>query len=377
MKILIAAGIFPPDIGGPALYAKEIAGQFNNQGIRTDVVCYANEKIKDNYNFKVFKVLRKHSLIIRYFLYFLEILSIARKYDLIYAQGPVGSGFPSSKVAKLLNKKFVVKVTGDYAWEQARNSGVYIGSIEDFQKLKFQGKIGKLQKIERKTCNSADFVIVPSQYLRKIVATWGVDNAKIKVIYNAVKKNPFISSKDRDNNLILSIGRLVSWKGFDVLIGLMPELLKINPDFKLVILGSGPEQDNLNNLINKLGLQEKVFISHQSHESVLDYLVRAGIFVLNTDYEGLSHTILEAMQAGTPVAASNIGGNPELIQDNYNGFLFEYNNKEQIKNVILKIYQNSAIKERFNTNSKKVSKKFVFNKMIQDTLIFLRELCGS
>ena len=378
MKILIAAGIFPPDIGGPAIYAKAIAEQFNKQGIKTDVICYSHEKNPSTelgYNFKVFRILRKHSLLVRYFLYFFKILRIGRNYDIIYAQDPVSSGFPASKAAKFLKKKFMVKVTGDYAWEQSRNLKIYTGSIEGFQKLKFQGKIGKLQEIERKVCRAADLVIVPSKYLKKITASWGIKDEKINIIYNAVRKNiNDFSDKHKDKNLILSISRLVSWKGLDTLINLMPELLKINPDFKLMIIGNGPEEENLKKLIAKLNLEEKVSISYKAHNQAMNKLNQAGIYVLNTDYEGLPHTILEAMTMNVPVIATKIGGNPEVIEDNYNGFLVEYNNKEQLKEAILELYRNKELQEKFIKNSKKVLLKFDFNKMVKNTLMVLRNL---
>ena len=82
-------------------------------------------------------------------------------------------------------------------------------------------------------------------------------------------------------------------------------------------------------MINKLNLKEKVFITNLDHQALLEELSGAGIFVLNTGYEGLSHTILEAMAAEVPIVTTNIGGNPELIENNQNGILVEYNNKEE------------------------------------------------
>ena len=155
---------------------------------------------------------------------------------------------------------------------------------------------------------------------------------------------------------------------------LPPELLKINPDFKLMIIGNGPEEENLKKLITELNLEEKVSIGYKTHNQAMNKLNQAGIYVLNTDYEGLPHTILEAMTMNIPVIATKIGGNLEVIEDNYNGFLVEYNNKEQLKKAILELYHNKELQEKFIKNSKKVLLKFDFNKMVKNTLMVLRNL---
>lgn len=374
-KVLLAAEIFPPEIGGPAIYSKIIAQEFKKQGIKTAVICYsdANPKKED---FPVFRISKKHFLPFKYFLYFLEVLLVGRRCDLIFAQGPVSSGLPVCFAAPLLRKKFAVKITGDYAWEQARNKGGYNGRIDEFQKIKPTGKIKWLKKIEKKVCQKADLVIAPSQYLKEMVVKWGIDEDKIKVIYNAFGKTEtdFSESAERDDNLILSAGRLVPWKGFKTLINLMPDLLETNSRFRLVILGDGPQKNELEDLVGALNLRDKVFIIPAGRDEVMNYLKRAGVFVLNSDYEGLSHIILEALFLGAAVIATRVGGNPEVIQDNFNGILTEYDNREQLKEAIIKIYQNKELKRRFAENSQEVIKKFDLDKMVEETLSVFRKL---
>jgi len=374
-RILIAAEIFPPEIGGPAIYSKVIAEEFRKQGIKTAVICYS-DNLSEKGDFSVFRISKKHFLPLKYFLYFLKILDIGWQYDLIYAQGPVSSGLPVWLAAPLLRKKFAVKITGDYAWEQARNKGGYAGRIDDFQKIEPVGKIKWLKKIEKRVCQKADLVIAPSQYLKKMISGWGIKENKIKVIYNAFGKVEIdlAGIGKRDNSLILSAGRLVPWKGFSALINLMPKLLEINPRFRLAILGDGPQKKKLEDLIGELNLRDKVFILSASREDVFNYLKRAGVFILNSDYEGLSHIILEAIFLGTPVIASKVGGNPEIIKDNFNGFLVEYNNQEQIKKAILEIYQNKKIRQTFADNSQEAIKKFDLDRMIKETLLVFEKL---
>jgi len=376
-RIFIAAEIFPPDIGGPATYALNLANELNQRGFKVRILCYGKPETNElSKNIQINWVSKKWPLVFKYFLYFLKLLFFSQGFDVIYAQGPVASGLPALWVKKLTGKKIMVKVVGDYAWEQAIQNNITNKLVDEFQKEKSSGKYSKLQKIERKVCQAADKVITPSNYLKQIVQNWGVREDKIKVVYNAMPlkhKNIKALKQNRDNNLIISVGRLVTWKGFELLIKIMPELLKINPNFKLKIYGHGPEKEKLNKLISELQLEEKVFIDKIGHNKLMSELIKAEMFVLNSGYEGLSHTILEAMVAEIPVITTNIGGNPELIKDGYNGLLVEYNNKEQLKSAILELHNNPELQEKFIKNSKEVLKKFDLENMINQTV----EVCGK
>ena len=372
-SIFISAEIFPPEIGGPATYTLNLANELIKKDFKVRILCYGKpDKTNLDKKIKINFVLQKWPTPIKYFLYFIKLLFLSLKFNTIYSMGPVSSGFPAFWVKKITNKRLIIKVVGDYAWEQAIQSEVHGTKkmIGDFQNEKLSGKFKKLQKIERKVCQNADLIITPSEYLKRIVQKWGVEERKIKVIYNSVSKID-INKENKNSNLIISVGRLVSWKGFDLLIEIMPELLKINPDFKLLICGSGPAKQNLQNLISKLKLENNVEIKKLSHQKVLKYLSKSEIFVLNTGYEGLSHAILEAMFVGTPIITTNIGGNPELIKNNESGILIEYNSEssgEQLKNAILKLHNNRELQQEFIQNAKKDLDKFDFENMINKTI---------
>ena len=373
-KIVIAADIFPPDIGGPATYSFKMANELQARDWQVKLLCYSDKKENDKYSFSIYRIIRGRLPAWRYVKYFLKLILISWNADVIYAMGPVSAGWPSSLAARLLNKKFAVKVVGDYAWEQARNTGATKLEIDDFQKEKLSGKILKLKNIERAVCLKADKIITPSEYLKKIVIGWGVPAERIQVIYNAFDITNLDNRELVDNNLIISVGRLVSWKGFDVLIGIMPDLLAKNKNFQLQIIGTGPEKEKLINLVKESNLQKSVLIEEINHREVLSKLSLAGVFVLNTGYEGLSHAILEAMGASVPVITTNVGGNTELIQDGYNGLLVKYNDHDQLKMAILKLHDNKELREKFIINSNEVLKKFTFNSIISQTDSFLNNL---
>ncbi|MFA5754390.1 MAG: glycosyltransferase family 4 protein [Patescibacteria group bacterium] len=115
----------------------------------------------------------------------------------------------------------------------------------------------------------------------------------------------------KNEYLVGSIGRLSYQKNFSWLIAVWPEILKIKPEARLVVLGSGEEEKNLRALIDSLGLSDKVFIIFSDQAS--RYLKAFDLFVLPSRYEGLPLTLIEALLARLPVLASRVGGNEEIL----------------------------------------------------------------
>ena len=359
VKIIIATGIFPPDIGGPATYVERLATELSQRGFDIRVITYFDNRAQ-NYDFPVIRISRKYPGGLRHFIYFLKLLKLAKNCDVIYAQNVTSAGLPALLTAKLLRKKIVLKVVGDAAWEQ---------------------KKPYLKKIQEYVAKNVHQIITPSQYAKNMVVGWGVLPEKIKVIYNAIEKSsqPDTTKEEAkekigiSGDIILSIGRLVPWKGFSDLVAVMPNLLQENPNFQLAIVGEGEEISNLKSQISNLGLEDRVILTGKvSHQEIPFYFRAVEVFVLNSEYEGLSHVLLEAMQFGVPVVASDCGGNPELIQNNFNGILTEYNNREQIKEAILKIWKNEDLKNKFIQNSREKLKEFTWENLTEKTLNILK-----
>lgn len=376
MKILLAAEIFPPDIGGPATYALEMASWFKQKKYDFEVLCYGEDTKK--YDFPITRIKRKLPLAVRYIKYTWHLFKKLKNYDLIYAQGPIASGVPAYIIKIFFGRKYIVKVVGDYGWETAQNSGATNMSIDEFQKNKMKGKIGILQYLQKMVCKKANAVIVPSYYLKNIVLGWGVDEKRIHVVYNAFYANGYkisVGSSPRTVlSKIVSAGRLVPWKGFAALIRAMPEFLKINPLFTLTIFGNGPDEKSLFDTVRDLGLENKVNIACMKRSDIYSALPEFDIFMLNTGYEGLSHTILECLSLGLPVLTTRMGGNPEIIEDGKTGILFDYNDTESMVFSISRIYHHPELREEFKKNAKETLKKFDFDSMIQLTIKVLENI---
>lgn len=380
-KILIATGIFPPDIGGPATYAETLAKALEKRGFKVCVLTYSkNFKAKSNkYDFKTVRVWGKWPIWIKHFIFGLKLLGIARKYDLIYSLNVWSAGFPSFIASKLLKKKFFVRIVGDYAWEVGVGKGSSV-LIDDFQKTKKNGWNGVLYKFQGWICKKADAIIVPSKYLAGIVAGWGVPSSKIQIIYNGVdfKCSELAKEEARTKisihgNIILSVGRLVQWKGFRMLIKIMPQLLNLNQFVRLVIIGDGPDRKALNAMVSNLNLDKKVFlVGKKSKEELALYLAAADMFILNSGYEGFSHQILEAMSAGVPVITTAVGGNKEIVKQGENGFLVKYNDEFNIIEAIKALWNDKELADKFASEGKKTVEKFSSDKMVEETIATLK-----
>lgn len=367
LKILVATGIYPPDIGGPATYSSLLAKELPKRGFKVGIVTYGPAGIS-----------RKIPKGMRHIIYFLICFFRAWFYDAIYAQDPVSAGLPAMLAAKLSGRKFLIRVAGDYAWEQATQRFGAKEGIDDFQhanKAKnYPWQVKLLCKIQKFVVGKADLVITPSKYFRELVSRWIKHPERVYAIYNGIKlENNQGQAVDYLNKekIIISAGRLVPWKGFEILIELMSDL----PDWKLVIVGDGPEYQNLKFKIENLKLKGRVRLTGGiPREELLNYLQKVRIFALNTSFESFSFQVVEAMNAGVPVITTNIGNLAEIIENSKEGILVEPNNKFQILSAIEKIDQDKNLREMIIQNAKQKARQFSIENTINNLEKLLKNL---
>ncbi|TSC96878.1 MAG: hypothetical protein Athens071426_438 [Parcubacteria group bacterium Athens0714_26] len=379
-KILITTGIFPPDIGGPATYSsillKELPGFDYNIGVLTYGV---KEQASKGL---IYVVSNKWPKGIRHLVYFLKVLWLGRGADLILCvDSSFGASFISLLAALILRKKFVVRITGDYAWEQGVQRYGVKELMDEFQRKRYGIFISILRRCQNFVVCRADLVITPSNYLKNTILNWGAKKENIKVIYNAVSATEIKMFKEEarqklnlSGRIMISAGRLVLWKGFGLLIEIVSGLKKQIPDLKLIIAGDGPERENLDKKTKDLNLENNVLLVGALPKNELAvYMRSADIFVLNTGYEGLSHQLIEAMAMGLPVITTRVGGNTEVVDNQENGILVEYNNKKQLEEAIIRLFMSDELKNKLAEKARDKAALFSRQNMISATVDLLKK----
>ncbi len=172
------------------------------------------------------------------------------------------------------------------------------------------------------------------------MAGLGISSAKIQTIWNGIDLDRFAYTGPNPDGPIIAVARLSPEKDLQTLIRAVHIVKQKRPEVRLEIAGDGACMPDLRKLTAKLGLEEAVCFHGQSDE-VPKLLARSKLFVLSSLTEGISLTILEAMARGLPVVATNVGGNPEVVEDGETGLLVPSQSPEQLAEAILRLSQDS------------------------------------
>ena len=337
-KILIATPLYPPSTGGPATFA---------QFAETHVAAFGGRV-----TVRSFEPFLAGPYIIRHLRFLRILFKDAHGVDTVLALDPLGVGMPALIAARLHGKRFVVRIAGDRAWETGQDRYGVRESLELFARRRLVAvPLIILKWLQWTVANLADAIIVPSEYMRSVVASWGIPEERISVVYSSIERATIAESRDAlrarykmHTPTIFSAGRLVPWKGFAVLIELVPALIEKFPNVHLYIAGDGPQKEQLRVIIKDKKLSEYVTLfGRLSRDDVARYAKASDVFVLNTGYEGFSHQLLEVMDQGTPIVATRVGGNPELIMDGENGLLVGYNDAAALTAALAKILGDAAL----------------------------------
>jgi len=382
-RILILTGVFLEGVGGPPTLLKELNKDLIERGYRVTVLTFGKKNEAKKYPYPVKVVSDKWPSFLKSFLYLIKGFWLALKSDIIYNQDLYTAGLTALLIKRFLGKKLVTRFVGDSAWETALNQGETTDDILTFQDKQYSHLIEKRKKIRKKILLNSDKVIVVSNFLKDLAQKIGVAEEKIKVIYNSVdfldlnddlkvdlKKELNISGR-----VILTNARLTPWKGVDMLIKIMPRLIEKYGDIKFVIISEGPERKNLEKLVLDLNVEENVFfVGRISRQLVVAYLKMADVFVLNTNYEGMSFVILEAMKVGIPVITTKAGGNLETIKNGQTGLLVDYRDKGQWFKAISRILDDQELANRLVSNAKEDLKRFSWDDLVKETVMIFENL---
>ncbi len=383
MKILILTGIFPPNIGGPATQLNALAKELVKNGHQVRILTFGDNN-GNRYACPVSRVSNCWPGPLKSFFYLTKGLILGLIVDVIYNQDLYTAGITSLIIKKAWGKKIVTRFVGDSAWEKASVRRLIDDDIMIFQEKEYSEEIERWKRNRKKILDNSDKIIVVSHFLKDLALKIGLPQEKIKIIYNSIdflEHKPYKSKKELkkefglEGNILLTNARLVPWKGVNTLIKIMPKLIQKYGAIKLIIIGDGPEKDNLEHLSRRLELDNNVFFAGQTErQQVVAYLKIADLFVLNTNYEGMSHCLLEAMKIGVPIITTWAGGNPETIDNGETGLLVDYNNREQLFKAIASVLDNPELAKKLTSQAQKGLGKFSWGNLVKETLDIFESL---
>lgn len=286
----------------------------------------------------------------------LKLYSVFKKFkpDIVHthAWGTLCESFLAAKLARI-----PIMIHGEHGTIQEKPINIFIQNI--FWKM------------------TSQVLSISSNHKKLLSETIKFPLAKITVIPNGVDIAKFSYMNNSSNRLIAcnvkqktitigTIGRLVPVKNQQILIRVLAKLKKKFSDVELLIIGDGPLKSDLKKLSSRLSIADSVVMPGRKSD-ITKYFHKMDIFILPSFSEGMSNTILEAMSCGVPVIASDVGGNPELIDNGINGLLFPSQDQKKLEELIMQLIENPEIALKLSQNARqKIEHNFSIEKMVQN-----------
>lgn len=352
MRIALITHTFVPElIGGREKHVESLAKVLGEKdevfvftGSNTNKV---TREIKDNYT--VYRIpsisitLSKNPLqVYRIIPSFLKVLS-SEEIDILHAHeyGHFTSDI-SAVYSKITTKPLVLTI-----------HGYVINS-----KLKLLKKIYD-ETLGRFEIQTARKIIATSRSLKdEIINSYNIHN--IEIISNGIFLNQFQHGSLKREELIISVGRILPRKGFSYLVDAAEEIIRDHPHVKIMIIGpDGGDEQNIIKKINNKNLKDNVVLKGTiSDEMLLSLLSKSSLFVIPSLYEPFGIVALEAMAAGCPIVATNVGGLSEIIDHNRTGLLVPPANSKALADSIGLLLDNRELAEKLAKNAKEKVREF-------------------
>ena len=332
----MTVGIFPPDIGGPATFVPKIAKYFQDElNYEIEILTLSDNKNSNiNDDFSVKRIDRNLPIIYRWLKTIFTIYKLGKNKDLIFVNG---LGTETTIANIFLKKKIIRKIVGDPVWERAYSKAKISESFDEFQVKNYGFSISLQKKVRSFSIKKSDIVVTPSKHLKNFIVNLGFKN-KIEIINNGVfipEENTNIFTNDQINITIVS--RLVSHKNIEKIIKAISDLN--SPLINLNIIGDGPELIQL----QKISLESNnknniIFHGKLNRDDINHIFLKSDIYIQASNYEGLPHSLLEAMSYGIPVLCTPVGECKEILGNEDRGYILDLPvSKNNIKSKISEI----------------------------------------
>lgn len=388
MKIMMLSWEYPPRIvGGISRVVYDLAQNLGEKGNEVHVVTCMDkntkefEKDKNVYVHRVYTVgpdtkgdFLKQTLHMNFAMIerAVEVINTVGKFDVIHAHD-----WLVAYAAKTLKHAYKIPlVCTIHATESGRNNGIH----NDMQKYIHDSEWWLTYESWKVICNS--------QYMKnEITNLWGLDNDKIRIIFNGVNVNKFDGiNKNMEfrrkyamdhEKIVFFVGRMVREKGVQVIIDAMPKICQNYNDVKFVFAGKGPELDALKARAWATGYAHKsLFTGYISDEDLLKLYKCVDIAVFPSLYEPFGIVALEGMIADVPTVVSQSGGLGEIINHGHDGMKAYTGNANSLADCVLELlYNKNNITASIRANAmRKVHEMYNWDRIADQTYSVYKEV---
>ncbi len=325
------------------------------RGHSVEVVAFCSEAEPRGHPFPV-RAIPAGVLPLRYLRAFFAVFAAAGRADVVYVNEHLA--LLHVLAAKLRGKPVAIRIMVDGAWEIAHRRGWCAGDdIDVFQTRTYGWRVELTRALQKRWWKWSTQIIACSEFLRQIlVRNYGVPAEKVQRVFNAYHGPAADSLRETPaeararlglapgKRYLLTICRLMVWKRVD---GIIDVLADLPQDVELLVAGDGDMEAAWTEYARDKGLAQRVhFLGNVAHAQIPLYLRAAEMFVLNSLYEGLSHTLLEAQALGTPIIASNVCGNPEVLAEGESGQLVDPRDSHALRRAIVRYLEDPAFARR-------------------------------
>jgi len=361
VNVLVVSGIWPPDVGGPASHAPDVAAFLTARGHSVDVVTTAAAApAAEPYRVHwVSRALPKGAIHVRTGL---EVARRARAADVVYTTGMFGR---SAGGAFLARRPYVLKLTADPAFERARRRGMIGGNVDEFQRAQIGLSVRTLRVARDLELRHAAHVFTPSAYLRELAIGWGVEPGRVSVLPNPSPPLPPLPPREElrvsfamTGPTLAFAGRLTAQKSLEIAVAAIAAVEGVS----LVIAGDGDERPRL----ERLSGERVRFIGSQPRERVIELFAAADASILSSSWENFPHTVVEALAVGTPVIATTAGGVAEVVTNEENGLLVPAGDADGLAAAVRRYFEDATLRERLRAHAKPSVEQYTPERVFAD-----------
>lgn len=290
---------------------------------------------------------------------FIDRLLPSLKLDVIHSHHPILLGQTAAKKASELELPLVFTFHTQYQ-EYIHYFPLPQEIVQDFLKDLVQNWLVDYMR-------QCQHVVIPSESMRNVLEQDYGLRARYTVVPTGIQVDRYATAdgeglrkrmKWEEEQVVISIGRLAAEKNWETFLRAAAEVYREHPALRVVLIGDGPQREALEDLVNELGMTDRVtFTGELPFDDIPAYLKAADLFAFASTTETQGLVTMEALAAGLPVAAVDASGTRDVLEDGKQGFLVE-DDPQALAAAIKRVLESQDGREQFHRAALERAKSF-------------------